>query len=166
LNDDVDIASQVEGVATVTVNPKPAACSASALDVPPFTDVDRIRTDPDIDACAAAETATPEAVNAAASTTPLVAGTSNWTSNECVARNAIGRLAGRLNRLETEADNRRVLAALDPAIKPPSASHKLAGNRRTLARPQSVILRSVQHDLSDAQGHLSDRADTLSYRTM
>ncbi len=57
---------------TVTANPKAAACVASALDDPPFTDVDKISTEPDDDAFAGgADTTTPAAatVTPAATTT-------------------------------------------------------------------------------------------------
>jgi hypothetical protein len=64
--------SHVDGAATVTDKPKADACCASTLLVPPFTDVDKISTDPDNDALAGADaTATLTAVTAAAPATTV-----------------------------------------------------------------------------------------------
>jgi len=76
-NCDFVIASHVDGVATVTDKPSADACCASTLDVPPFTDVDKISTDPDIDALAgAAATTALTAVIAAAPAATTATGAS------------------------------------------------------------------------------------------
>jgi hypothetical protein len=73
----VVIASHVAGVATVTVSPE-GTPSASALDDPPFTLVDKISTDCPV-ACAAAGRVTATTADPAAATAAVTAtGTSTW----------------------------------------------------------------------------------------
>ena len=73
----VVIASHVAGVATVTVSPD-GTPSASALDDPPFTLVERISTDCDA-ACATAGRVTATATDPAAANPAVTAtGTSTW----------------------------------------------------------------------------------------
>jgi hypothetical protein len=88
-NWDCVIESHVEGVATCTVNPKALACCASVLEEPPFTDVDKIRTDPDSDALAGADaTIAPTAVTVAAPASTPTAGVKVDTTSACIAASA------------------------------------------------------------------------------
>ena len=68
------IASHVAGDATVTVSPRARRRRRLRLDEPPFTDVDKISTEPDNEALAGpCPAATPAAVTTAAPATPTPA---------------------------------------------------------------------------------------------
>ena len=71
-NCDCVIESHVVGVTTVADSPRAVACWYSTLEVPPFTLVDKISTDPDSDAFAgwAAVAAVTAVIAAAPATTP------------------------------------------------------------------------------------------------
>jgi hypothetical protein len=117
------IASQVAGVATVTVNPDGTAC-ASALDVPPFTLVDKISTDPD--AAAAGPAAATAPVVAAAAT--LVTVTTTGTDDDPTPSTGASINAA-IRRNPRRA--RRHRAALGP--RPRLAWHRLARATRANA---------------------------------
>src|SRR5712691_1432791 len=87
LNCAVVIASQVAGVATVTVYPVGTAC-ASALDEPPVTLVDKISTEPET-AWAALAVATPAAASATVPVATTEAGTTSPDPSSAGASNML-----------------------------------------------------------------------------
>jgi hypothetical protein len=156
----VVIASHAEADATVTVNPSAAACCASTLDEPPFTDVDKISTEPDSEAWAGADpTATPATTAAA---TPAPTTEAGATTVEAPSAGTASNTSPRRNRRPAHEPHKVALPHVRDA-DPASDRHERITDpspRRNRTRPatrQPHVRESAAGDRSIKNSPLAAR---------